>query len=314
MVPHIHNLPAGTWWRANHYPYLPLCSWFSFTWQLTTVFRQLHDHSSITKAVSRLFLSIAISKQLNAASYLLYKPWPLLWKKTTRDFTWALVSLPVQWLWSLVWEWDYCVHAYIIRNWHPTQRQQPGRAVNNFYQPGWICSYVWRQSGCAVISISFVIKWWWVLKPISRYCLTRWSQQRKKGEKWHFRYCTLMHLAVICMGFWALILIIKVPKSKAGCLNKLLAYLWWSYFTCPPHPYIESQSTDSLVKKYVHNSRQSNSQKQQTTHKHLQSVQLVAAIMFRGLTVNELPQPVSKSTTITTVWRGLLLHHLCALN
>ena len=67
-------------------------------------------------------------------------------------------------------------------------------------------------------------------------------------------------------GFWALIwvfLIIKAPKSKAGCLNKLLAYLLWNYFTCPPHPYIESQSTDSLIEKYVHNSRQSNSQKQQ---------------------------------------------------
>ena len=38
----------------------------------------LHDHPSITKAVGRLFLSIAISSQLNPAPYLRQKPWQLL--------------------------------------------------------------------------------------------------------------------------------------------------------------------------------------------------------------------------------------------
>ena len=90
--------------------------WFSFTWKLTTVLRQLHDHPSITKAAGRLFLSIAISKQLNAAPYLQHKPWQLLPAeksmpavryRSTCDFTCALVLLPDQWLWSLVWERDY---------------------------------------------------------------------------------------------------------------------------------------------------------------------------------------------------------------
>ena len=40
--------------------------------------RQLHDHHSITKAVGRLFHSIAISSQLNAAPYLRHKPLQLL--------------------------------------------------------------------------------------------------------------------------------------------------------------------------------------------------------------------------------------------
>ena len=33
--------------------------------------------TSVTKAVSRLFLSMAISKQLNAAPYLRHRPWQL---------------------------------------------------------------------------------------------------------------------------------------------------------------------------------------------------------------------------------------------
>ena len=37
---------------------------------------------SITKAMSRIFLTIAISKQLNAVPYLRHKPWQLLWEAT----------------------------------------------------------------------------------------------------------------------------------------------------------------------------------------------------------------------------------------
>ena len=60
--------------------YLHLCSWLvlnDFTWKLTTVLRQLHEHPSITKAESRLFLSIATNNELNAALYLRHKPWQL---------------------------------------------------------------------------------------------------------------------------------------------------------------------------------------------------------------------------------------------
>ena len=73
-----------------------------------------HDHP---KAASRVYLSIGISKQLNAALYLWHKPWQLLavWEKTVPavrwlpgcDFMCALVLLQDQWLWSLVWEQDY---------------------------------------------------------------------------------------------------------------------------------------------------------------------------------------------------------------
>ena len=41
------------------------------------------DHLSITKAVGRLFLSVVVSKQLNAVPYLQHKPWQLL--STGRD-------------------------------------------------------------------------------------------------------------------------------------------------------------------------------------------------------------------------------------
>ena len=53
-----HNLPARIWWMANLPPFVQL---ISFTWQLRTVSRKLHDHHSVTKAVSRLFFSTAIS-------------------------------------------------------------------------------------------------------------------------------------------------------------------------------------------------------------------------------------------------------------
>ena len=50
-------------------PFVQLVPWLSFTRKLTTVLKQLHDTPSNTKAAGRLFLSIAISKQLNAVPY-----------------------------------------------------------------------------------------------------------------------------------------------------------------------------------------------------------------------------------------------------
>ena len=71
-----------------------LCtSLFSFTWQLKTVLRQLHDHPSITKAASRLFHSIGISKHVNAAPYLQHKPCQLLQKVILRCSTHVCTSL-----------------------------------------------------------------------------------------------------------------------------------------------------------------------------------------------------------------------------
>ena len=64
------------------------------------------------------YICVAISRQLNIASYLcsVHKPCPLLQKKTdpgvhtacwpTCDLACVLVLLPDQWPWSLVWEWD----------------------------------------------------------------------------------------------------------------------------------------------------------------------------------------------------------------
>ena len=51
------------------------------------------------------------------------KPWSLVREEIVpaRDFTCALVSLPDQWLWSLVWDETTCAHAYNIWKWHPTQ-------------------------------------------------------------------------------------------------------------------------------------------------------------------------------------------------
>ena len=55
--------------------------------------KKLHDHPiSITKAASRLFLNIAISKQLNPAPHLRHKLWPLLQKETVPAVFW-LVNL-----------------------------------------------------------------------------------------------------------------------------------------------------------------------------------------------------------------------------
>ena len=55
-----HNLPAWTWWRANHSPYL-LCEVdfliFFHAWPLTTMQSGNSDHPSFTKAVSGLFLA-----------------------------------------------------------------------------------------------------------------------------------------------------------------------------------------------------------------------------------------------------------------
>ena len=178
-----NNLPDGIWWRANHSPYMvppfvQLISWFSFTWKLTTALRQLHDHLSITIAVGRLFLIIAISMQLNEpSSYGIslgnyhgnrpYQPY------STRDFVCALVSLPDQWLFGN--ETRVCMRTTfekgILRN-----GQQPGRAENSFIDQGEFVPMK-TLSRCQALCCDkhqFCDKM--TLEPFSRYhCSTLWS-------------------------------------------------------------------------------------------------------------------------------------------
>ena len=66
---------------------------FLIFFHMKTVLRQLHDHPSITKAASRLFLSNAISKQLNAAPYPRHKPWLYYYDRANRTLP-GLASFP----------------------------------------------------------------------------------------------------------------------------------------------------------------------------------------------------------------------------
>ena len=85
-----------------------------------------------------------------------------------------------------------------------------------------------------------------ILKPFSRYC---WTWIRKVA-------LSLLHTFLFdclpqgfCITTWVL-LIIRYSKRKAGCLNKLLAYLWKLYGFClsiayialPCHPYMYIES------------------------------------------------------------------------
>ena len=50
----------------------------------------------------------------------------------------------------------------------------------------------------AMISISFMLKWQWVLK---RDIIVEYSGRNKNMKKWHFRYRTLLRSAVFYMAF-----------------------------------------------------------------------------------------------------------------
>ena len=70
------------------------------------------------------------------------KPW-WVFEPFLRCLCWtALVLLPDQWLWSLVWDRDYvcaCVQHY--RKWRPAQWTATRQICEQLYRPGWICSY-----------------------------------------------------------------------------------------------------------------------------------------------------------------------------
>ena len=121
-----------------------------------------------------------------------------------------------------------CVHVYKIRKWHPKQRTAASECCE------WLLTKVnlklWRRRVVvelrAEISISFVQKWRWALKPFLRYhCWTSWSwQERKKErkkeyEKWHVY---IFVFSCLLRGFWPLIwvlLITKALKEEAWALR-----------------------------------------------------------------------------------------------
>ena len=82
----------------------------------------------------------------------------------------------------------------------------------------------------AVMS-NFVLKLRWVLEPFWSYrCLK--SGLNKEDENWYFHYRTLLLLAVSRVAFghlyescWSW----RHSKRKTRRLNKLSAYLWWTY-------------------------------------------------------------------------------------
>ena len=105
---------------------------------------------------------------INLAHYYGKRPWQLcVW--STSDFACAVVSFPDQWLWYLVWERDYmcaCIQNYKMASfatdsnyrvlWMAFVDQGEFEAMKN-----WVVVELH-----AVISISFVLKWRWVLKSL----------------------------------------------------------------------------------------------------------------------------------------------------
>ena len=105
--------------------------------------------------MGRLFLSIAISKQLNAVPLLRHEPWQLLWEEivpaySTRDFTCALVSLPdpMTVVFGLGMRLRVCMLT-TIENGVLCNRQQPSRAENSFLDWGEFVAMK-TLSGCKV--------------------------------------------------------------------------------------------------------------------------------------------------------------------
>ena len=167
--------------------------------KLTTILRQLHDHPSITKAASRLFHRIAISKQLNAVPYLRHKPWQLLqlcqpyaaW--STRNCT----SLAPR-LVTVVFGLGTRLHARIcttLENGILCNGQQPDRAENSFIDQGKLvamkCWVVVKLR--TVIRISSVdgkyLNHFWDI--VVEHCGLHKKERKKEDEKWHFCNRTL---------------------------------------------------------------------------------------------------------------------------
>ena len=150
---------------------------------------------------------------------------PCAW--STHDFACALFSFPDQQAWYLDWERDYMCACVQIIKWHPSQRTATTKCCE------WLLLTrlnlkLWRRRVVVelrtVIRISFVLKWWWALKPFLRYrCwnIEGWTKKertRKMALSWPhtFAFRCLPH------GFWPLIwdlLITKALKEEAWALK-----------------------------------------------------------------------------------------------
>ena len=104
--------------------------------------RQLHDTLSNAKAVGRLFLSIAMSKQLNAVPYLWHKPWELLREETVPavlnlrfHMCTSLAPRPMTVVFGLGMRLHVCMRT-TLQNGVLCNRQQPGRGENSFIDRG----------------------------------------------------------------------------------------------------------------------------------------------------------------------------------
>ena len=122
----------------------------------------------------------------------------------------ALVSLPDQWLRSLVWEWNYICAAYNIRKWRPTQRTATEQSWRSYINQGKFVAMKTR-SGCKAPRCDkhqFCNKMAVTTWTVFEISLFEQSGLNEEWEKWHFRYRTLSHLAVFCVAFaltWVLL-------------------------------------------------------------------------------------------------------------
>ena len=185
-----------------------------FSWKLTTVrLRQLHDHPSITKVAGRLFLSIVISKQLNAAPYLRHKPRQLLREETVPavlnsrfHVCSSLAPRPMTVVFGLGTRLRVRMRT-TLQNGVLRNRQQVGRAENSFINQDEFVAMK-TLSGCKALRCDkhqfrdkMTVRTWTVFE-ISLFDKVVWTKkERKKGEKLHFRYRTLLCLAVFRVPF-----------------------------------------------------------------------------------------------------------------
>ena len=128
-------------------------------------------------------------------------------------FACVLVSLPDQRPWSLVWERDFVCACVQNLKWRPKQRTAASECCE------WLLLTrvnlkLWRHWVVvelrAVISISFVLKWRWVLLNRLRDIIVEHSglnnlERKKEYEKWHFHDRTLFAFSCLPRGFWPLV-------------------------------------------------------------------------------------------------------------
>ena len=133
------------------------------------------------------------------------------------------------WLFG-TWNGSMCTHAYMITKWFPTQ---------------------WTA---AAVCLEFLVNSYEDTVDQEHFALRYelfWER-----EKWHFRYCTLLCIAVFCEAFWASVWVLMITKALKGegwvlkqafrsvFVEKLYGFsLSIAYIARLCHPYIESLLT-----------------------------------------------------------------------